>query len=384
MKTAHPGSFTRPDILCRIRPDLLLAWLAPWKAYFESRGLPLPDPSAIAAGPPLDYQQLFDCLVEPSDAMPPELAESLYLIDEMADEPGMDALLAGLRKGGWAPLVSETLTPVDVAVQAWILDRGLLQELHTCRELRRPRAFTCYGTNARPVPAFPGPGRAQLSRLEERLNAFYTAWKRGPGARVFAHPSHGAWHFLIRHGAPCRREPALDAGLPTSVFFRPQRHAVLLYEPRRGELQINCCAQREQRVLLRLFGACFFGRTDFFPDHARFTLAPLVEQGRRSLACADIPALHHVTLTEVEFAYYGTLWKRVAHKAADIFDLVESGELHWPLRPEHITRARFAVLFNGARRERFLTLCPSNRVAYSRDHDSHLLEEWMRSRNFML
>ena len=384
MPTYRPGKFAKPEILRQIRPDLLVTWLEPARGYLEKRGLPLPPglpgPDAPA---PLDCNRLVEILMDPTPDMPAGLVESLYVIEEMADEPGMDSILAAARQSGWALDLGESPTPADVAVKIWILDRALAEDLHNCQELKRPRSFRCYGTDARPLPAVAKPSPPQLARLEERLNAFYMAWKRGAGARVFFNEGDGCWRFLVRHGAPCRREPALDRGLPTTVFYRPQQHDVLMYEPHRGEMRINCCAERERRVLLRLFGGCLFGSNDFFPATARLTLAPLVWQGRRSLVCVDIPGLEQVSLTEVEFSSHRLPWKRVAHQARDIFELLERGELQWPQRIEDITRARFAVRFRGARRERSFTIIPSNRVVYSREDDSRLLGKWMVAREFM-
>ncbi len=219
----------------------------------------------------------------------------------MATPTGMDTVLEKAAAAGLALGLGEEATPADVAVQAWLLAPAFLEDLHNKQELQRRRAFRFFSTDADLVPPFSGPTAAQIAAIEAQLNEFYVAWKRGPGARVFAFPERERWTFLVRHGALCRREGAMEQGRPTTVFFRPQKHAVLIYEPRRGEMGVNCCAVRERKVLLRVFGRCLFGRPDFFPGTAKYSLAPLVRQGRDCLVCRDVPGMQEVRLTQVEF-----------------------------------------------------------------------------------
>jgi hypothetical protein len=200
---------------------------------------------------------------------------------------------------------------------------------------------------------------------------------------VFPSREDDRWVFLIRHGAPCRRECAMQDDLPTTVFYRPQQNDVLKYDAARGELAVNCCSDRERRVLLRLFGTCLFGRPDFFPGAARYTLTPLIRHGRACLACADVPAIEHVHLTEVEVAVQEDPRHRDIRKAADIFALVESGKLVWPQNADEIRRATFSIKFRRAPRPRRLTIMPCNRVVYGREEDSGILEQLMRNRGFI-
>jgi len=47
----------------------------------------------------------------------------------------------------------------------------------------------------------------------------------------------------------------MEDGQETSVFFRPLRHDVLLYSASQGEMGVNCCSEKERRLLLRCSGA---------------------------------------------------------------------------------------------------------------------------------
>jgi hypothetical protein len=157
----------------------------------------------------------------------------------------------------------------------------------------------------------------------------------------------------------------------------------MVYDPVRGELRVNCCGKRERAVFLRAFGMHFFGRADFFPGQAKYTLAPLVRSGRDCLACADVPGVERVSLTEVEFFFDAHPWQRVTRRAADIFTLVEHEQVEWPKHVESITRATFQVKFRDAKRPRQVTIVPCNRALYGRDDDGARVEAWLAARNFV-
>ncbi len=376
--------FSNPELLRQTRRDLLLAWLLPAQDYLMGRGWAWPEAVVgRAEAGSVDYERLTEILLDPRTDAPGYLGDSLFLIHGMANPAGMDLILENAEGNGFGLDPGEDSTPADVAFQAWLLNPGLLEDLHNCRELTRPRSFQYFANGSDTPPAFAEPTPPQLAIFERRLEAFYVASRRGPGVRVFPYRQLDEWWFLVRHGAACRREPALESGQPTAVFFRPQKHDVLRYGPARGELGVNCCTERERRVLLRLFGSCFFGRPDTFPDTAKYSLEPLVRRGRHCLACIDVPGLERVRLTEVEFFFRGQPWKRTTERAADIFALIEGEDLKWPDRIEDITRATFEVKFCGKRRPRALTIVPCNKALYACDADSNLLERWMLSRGFI-
>ena len=299
MPNLKPGRFAHPEMLRQIRADILLDWLAPGRNYLSEHGLELPQPR-VGDAPVLDYDKLASVFLEPAPDMPAELLESLYLFREMDAEPAMDALRAEVRRHRLDLGLDASATPLDALVRAWTLDRRLVETVRQGLELSRPRSFQYFSAAIEPPPRFNGPTVEQLAALERRLNLFYEAWQRGQGARVFPSRQEDDWFFLVRHGAPCRREGIMDKNEPSSIFFRPQRYDVLKYSVQHGELAINCCGPRERRVLLRLFGACLFERADFFPAAARYSLAPLMLRGRDCLACGDLPGFESVRLTEVE------------------------------------------------------------------------------------
>ena len=53
---------------------------------------------------------------------------------------------------------------------------------------------------------------------------------------------------LVRHGDPFRREGSFDAGQTSSVFYRPEKHDVLVYEPAIGEIRMHAASKGEKET----------------------------------------------------------------------------------------------------------------------------------------
>src|ERR1041384_3457155 len=258
--------FSKPQVLKQIGRELLERFFA----EFHS-GADQPSPAGTGISD-CEFWECVDRMFVAPNCLSGEMNEALFVVDEMASPLGMDAILHGARENGLNPEADDEATPAEVAMRAWLLDRSLLENLHNCHQLTRPRAFQYFSTDADPLPEFSAPTLDQIGGLEDRLNGFYEAWKRGRGARVFAYSQQGEWWFLVRHGMPCRREGAMKDGKPTTVFYRPQRHDVVVYDPSRGEIRMNCCGKRERAVFLRAFGSHLFGNKDFFPGTEKYTL----------------------------------------------------------------------------------------------------------------
>jgi hypothetical protein len=114
----------------------------------------------------------------------------------------------------------------------------------------------------------------------------------------------------------------------------------------------------------------------------KYTLAPLVKDGRNCLVCRDVEGVEWVVLESVEFYYGGSPWQRISRKSDDIFTLVENEIIKWPAL-ERITAARFQVRLKDDQRDRHITVRPSTRSVGGRDGARLVMEEWLMRRKFM-
>jgi hypothetical protein len=114
----------------------------------------------------------------------------------------------------------------------------------------------------------------------------------------------------------------------------------------------------------------------------RYTLAPLIKDGRYCLICRDIKSMESATLEYVEFYYAGTPWQRITRQADDIFVLVERDIIKWPAL-ERIAAARFRIRLKGDSRSRRFIIRPSHTPGGGQGGASQVVEEWLRKRKFM-
>ena len=195
-------------------------------------------------------------------------------------------------------------TPADIAIQVWLYNREILERKHAQQYLTRPRSFESFQSRRNRAPW--GIRRPpHFTALQNDLDDWFEQKKRGRGCRVFVFPKKPETWFLIRHGEPFRREGSLVNGQSSSVFYRPEKFDVVIYNDTLSELRINARSKGEKHLYRTLFGLHFFGDKDYFPREGKYTLEPLRRDGPASLVCRDIPGLEWVKLTEVHYRWGG-------------------------------------------------------------------------------
>lgn len=375
MATYHLKRFSQPGTLKRIDRRLLLRFLAPYREYFSSRGLELP---AVAALGGIDLDKLVEVLMSPDEDTPDELANALYFVHEMATPEGMDELLEETRAEDLGVEVDST--PAEVAIAVWLRDHDLLERKHAEHALIRPRSFEYYQSK-QPPRALEPPSRKTLAALEADLDDWFETKLRGRGCRVFVYPRGAETWFLVRHGDPFKREPSLKDGEPSSVFYRPEKNDVVVYNHQLGELRINAASKGQKDLYRAKFGLHVFDNEEHFPGMGKYTLEPLRERGRGSIACGDVEGLDWVVLKELQWVWGGPQAEVETRKARDLFGAFEARNGKIPDRPR-LQSAKFEVKFASAKRPRMVTVRPSNIAQYTRVPDSELIEEWLSRRGF--
>lgn len=380
MPTYNLRRFSQPDHLKTITRAHLLQLLSPYTEFFAGRGVALPSTEDTDG---LDYEGLVRVFMAPDVDTPTELAEALYMIHEMATPEGMDELLVEAEQRGMTFDGSQDPTPGDIAVQVWLRDRGLLERKHAEPFLTRPRSFEYFQTDMSPIPSFQMPTRETWVALEHDLDDWFEAKKRGRACKVFVYPKEGEVWFLVRHGEPYKREGSFEAGQSSQVFYRPEKHDVLVYDMAIGELRINAGSKGEKQLYREKFGLHLFGNDEFFPNDGKYTLEPLRTDGTASLVCLDVEGIDWVRLKEIRFYWGGAQHETEVRKADDIFAAYEARQRPLPDKAR-ILGASFQVKFTDSRTPRTVTIRPSNIAQYTRDDDSAIVEDWLVKRGFSL
>ena len=379
MATYNLRRFAQPAVLKAMAPKRLHEFLGPYQSYFDGRGLSLPSPNASNG---LDYEHLVEVLMSPDADTPKDLVDALFLVNEMSTDENMDLLLQEAETNSLSLDGKLDPTAADVAVQIFLQDRQLLERKHAEQYLTRPRVFEYFQTQARPIPTFKEPSWVTLLALEIDLDDWFEKKKRGRGSRVFVYPKGDSIWFLVRHGDPFRREGSLDGDQMSSVFYRPEKHDVLVYESAAGELRMNACNKGEKEIYRKEFGRHVFGNEDFFPGTGKYTLEPLRRDGAVSIVCTDVDGMDLVRLKEVQFLWGGPEREIEIRRANDLFAALAGGGRSMQATAP-ILRASFQVKFTDAKSPRIVTIRPSNIAQYTRDGDADVVEDWLQKRGFI-
>lgn len=371
--------FANPALLRQIDPTLLVQFLSPYAEYFNGRGVDLSDTDAI------DYDTLASVLADPGDEAPDALLEAVYFVDEVTGEEFVDNLIDGAHREGVALDDSHESSPADIAVRIWLKNPDVLQIIHAEQFLIRPKSFVSFLTTAANPPAIDGVDEEMLAAVQKDLDAFYEERKKGRGVRVFPFVREGVVWFLVRHGERLKREGTIAKDASGSIFYRPEKFDVLIYDPAAGEIAVHAANKGETEAYCRILGTHIFKDALFF-DIGRllekYTLDPIRRSGRDCLVCTDVPGIESIRLVELQWSYNSHIRHVEVHRADDVFEALATRRLEIPGNARLI-RASFRVKFTGATRERTVVICPPDRANFDRESDAALVEEWMRRRGFI-
>ena len=101
---------TNPEIVRTIAPVRLLDLLSPHQEYLAGRGLKLPTTTKAST---IDHDKLINILDTPSMDTPQDMLNALGMINDMATEQGMDALLSAARHAGVKLDLTDEESPAD-------------------------------------------------------------------------------------------------------------------------------------------------------------------------------------------------------------------------------------------------------------------------------
>ncbi len=379
MPTFRVDRFLRPAVLRSIDPDRLVSYLHMFKDYLLSQGLVLRGKHPLS---PAQFDQLVRILGTPTRDTPRDLLDSMHLVTEMANAKCMEVILSRIDASELDLAEVANPTPADVAIQAWIYRRQLLEAIHAEQSLVRTRSFESFQCMSNDVPEIRDLSSEEHRVMERELADWFNDRRCSLACKVFVVPHDDGTQLLIRRGEPMRREESLEDNDIGSVFYRPLKYDVLMFNRDTGELKIHADSSAQKAIYCRLVGKYFFGNENLFPPSSRYTLAPLVSNSRDALSCGDVEDLLSVTLVELQILIGGSQREIIIHKARDVFEAFEERRAQLSEKTEPI-RAKFEVRFVDSKRPRSVTLCPPNVAIYTRDGDSIILEKWMEQRGFI-
>ncbi|MCW5775346.1 MAG: hypothetical protein KIS87_02725 [Phycisphaeraceae bacterium] len=367
--------FSSPAVLRQIEPALLVRFLAghasTWPALAE-----------ILAASPVNIDRLAALLMDPGDDAPDPLLDALFFVDELSAPEMYEDLLDEARRSD-IQLGDAPVSPADLAVRIWLDDPEVLQRYHAERYLVRTKKFEHFpSVSARP-PVIRGVQDVIIQGLQDDLDAFFETRKKGRGTRVFPFVKEEAVWFLVRHGEKLRREGTIENGESSSVFYRPEKYDIVIFDRGLGELAVHADAKGETAQYCRAFGKRLFNDELLFSTEVRgrFTLAPIVERGPDCLVCSDVDGLESVRLTELRWRHDSQRYHVEIHQSDDVFAALEEAHRSIPASAT-LLKAVFKMKFRHAERERSVAIKPPNAAVFDRESDAPLVHDWLVRRRF--
>ena len=380
MATFRVDRFLRPAVLRSIDPERLVSFLHLFKDFLLSRGLMLRGKHPLSSG---QFEQLVRILGTPTKETPRELLDAMHLVTEMANARCMEIILTRIDSSELDLAAISNPTPADIAMQAWINRRQIVEAIHAEESLVRTRSFESFQCMSYEVPEIRDLSSEDHYAMESELAEWFKDRRCGHACKVFVVPHVDGTQLLIRRGDPMRREESLEDTDIGSVFYRPLKYDVLMFNRVTGELSIHADSSAQKAIYCRIVGKYFFGNEGLFPPGTRYTLEPLANYGPTALSCGDIEELVSVKLVEIQLLLGGSQRELLIHKARDVFEALEERRASIPEKIE-LMRAKLEVRFADSKRPRSVTLCPPNVAIFTRDADSIILEKWMRQRGFII
>ncbi len=328
-------------------------------------------------------------LLRAPEALPEELNEALFAIDEMASPAGQEQLETALERAGRSMAFGPRCSRADVALRVWLSDRALLARAHNEQRLRRLSAFEFFAASV-PGPQrapFTAPDPPALEALAAALDAWFARHHRGQDTtRVEVYPMEGEFWFLIRHGDTFARTPKVEAQRTEILHFRPERDDVVVYTPEHDEIRVNARTRGERELYVRKFGLCLRGREDYFSVASTHTLEPLRREGRAVLEPAGIEGIRKITLREIEIAWDDAVRTSLTRFADDLFrgEAGGAGSAGPIPREGRLLRAGFDFHFADSRKPRWVQLRLPNILRLGRHCDAGLVDRWFTRRGFRL
>ncbi len=375
--------FARPRALEAVGRPLLLRFFETFQRAGSARGLVLPSPDL----PDPEWFAAVARLFSLPEALPDDLVEALYSIDEMSTAEGQEQLERAASEAGLGPEFAEKSTRQDLALQVWLAAPALLARVHNQQRMRRLSRFEYFGTAlpAEKRPPFTPPDAQTVQRITALLDPWFARHRRGHNtSRIelyFASeppPPEGLgpeYWFLVRHGDPFRRTSKVEEQRTEILHFRPQRDDVVVYSAFADEIRVNCRTRGERDLYVRSFGEGLRGCADYFSVRDTYTLEPLRTAGPDALLADGIPGLDKVVLREVQVTRDHD--QKMLTLAGD--DLFQGPAGDEPIPPHgRLRSAAFDLHFTGCRRPRPLHIRPPNVLKLGRHCDAAVAQLWLR------
>jgi len=376
-------------------PQVLRNLLALFPRHVAARGLVLPERATVVN---LDYAKIRDALM--MGEIPEELDDILHLSSLLATAKGWAMIERQAQEDRKKlPRVLPQYGYVDLAIMAaiqdWPRNKDILERANARARVHSRSAYVYYAPDSARREHYRGPTPAALMEARDFLAGHFVAEgmvnerQNRKATEIVPYDFEKEIWFLIRYpGKQSRQSGCDDEGEWRNFVFNPEQYDAVAYNKLYCDLRMNTKRKTEHTKYRIVFSHLLFDMPNGFrPTGKVVTLAPLLRNDAEGLfAFDDIPGLGMILPVEISYETFGLpprIWTEKAWEGSSLL----RGNSHLPrLLPLEAHCVRQVVLqyrLKDTARLARLTIDEGNKVAFERDGDSVVVEEWLRRRGFV-
>lgn len=254
------------------KPRFLRRLLADHAGFLRDRGV---DVDALTNNDAC-ARTLFDVFAHAGDALPEGMAQTLDLLDSLADDAGQERILdEANRLGVDLGSIADDLCPGDFAMtilfeQPWLI--RVCRSKTVCRKIRRYHEYESRDDRRLGLTVL----RDKVGDLEAALSAWFELRKRSRVCNAMVHEDGHYIRLLVTHGDLCRTDGSITGTLERSrISYRPQQHDAILYDQGAGTLKIHAPFPAERNAYRSVLGRVLFRDPHYFAKERSYALDSL-------------------------------------------------------------------------------------------------------------
>ena len=336
------------------------------------------------------YQQLAEVFYAPKE-LPARMVEALDVVLEMANDKGVDRLCAAAREKGLKIDWVKQATQLDIVMQVLLADEALTLEKHSEHHLLCMIRFHYWGTRTPPAERLPftAPTDAAMELIRQAVDRWCRDNHRGTDTvAVTKHLLEDEWVFSIQHGGTMARLAEIKENPKTeTLFYRPGKDDVVVYNVERDDLRIRAGSKGEEKLYQAEFGLRLRGDPAYFSERKYFTLDPLYGDLARALDTEGLPDIEYIKLLQVVLSLGGEFDDYLIKKSDDLVlsaaEMAKKG-LEVPVIPPggRLISATFEIKLKAAKTAGKVKLSIPDTLNVGRSADRKAVENWVTRKHF--
>lgn len=363
-------------LLEAVSTPLLMRLLGPFQEALAPHGFVLGDAAA-----PISLAALH-AVLERGDA-PEDLVEALLQIEALAEDDAHEHLVMNAEALQLDLFTSgrRRLSAVDLAFSIYLEHRDTFHDASSDFATESVTRFVEFSGRKPQGPlALTSPTRR--ARLVESLQHWFASRNRTAYVEVEIFETPTQFNFHVVHGRPekCRSVIAPDADRRTRLSYIPDKHDLLIYDPRTFKLCVNAQWAHENHFYRRTIGDIFFGDAEHFQPRSVFTGTPIQEEGCAALSTEGVDGLRSVALRELTVEH--SKREKVLFKGDDLAKALLSESKRKVICEGTVAQMRFALGLAGRSRALKVEVALPNTLIYDRRIQPEVVRAFLRKRGF--